>query len=103
MGARCATIFSRKCHPPAISLVSKKDKLLARLQQKPKDFSWGEAESLARACGFHLVNKPGSARMFVHGKTATKMRLHEPHPQKTLMPYMLDILIEGLRAAGEIE
>jgi hypothetical protein len=53
--------------------------------------------------GFNLKNRPGSARMFVHVRTHQKVRLHEPHPQNTLLPYMVDILIEALREAGEIE
>ena len=41
--------------------------------------------------------------MFVHLTKRVKLRLHEPHPQKTLLPYMVAQLLEGLRAAGEID
>lgn len=41
--------------------------------------------------------------MFVHERTRVKVRLHEPHPQNTLHRYMVEILIDGLRSAGEIE
>ncbi len=54
-------------------------------------------------CNFQLHNKKGSARMFLHEGTRTKVRLHERHPQKTLLPYMVDALLEGLRAAGELD
>lgn len=40
--------------------------------------------------------------MFAH-KNGTKVRLHEPHPQNTLLPYMANALLEGLNAAGELE
>ena len=40
--------------------------------------------------------------MFVHDKTGLKVRLHEPHPQKTLLPYMVDALLDGLMEAGEL-
>lgn len=40
--------------------------------------------------------------MFVHDETRVKIRLHEPHPQNTLLPYMVEKLIEGLIAAGEL-
>lgn len=53
-------------------------------------------------CDFKLLNKGGSARMFVHS-SGFKVRLHEPHPQKTLLPYMVDQLRQGLEAVGELE
>ena len=40
--------------------------------------------------------------MFIHAETRTKVRLHEPHPRNTLLPYMVDALLEGLTAAGEL-
>jgi predicted RNA binding protein YcfA (HicA-like mRNA interferase family) len=83
--------------------VSRKQKLLEKLKGKPKNFTWDEALKLMVACGFRLVNKSGSGRMFVHERTRVKVRLHEPHPQNTLLPYMVDQVIEGLRAAGEME
>lgn len=51
-----------------------------------------------KACGFTLTNARGggSGRMFRNEITKQKVRLHEPHPQKTLLPYMIDILIEAL-------
>jgi hypothetical protein len=83
--------------------VSKKQKLLDKLRSKPVDFTWGEAESLMKACNFRLHKNNGSARMFLHEGTRTKVRLHEPHPEKVLKPYMVDVLLEGLKAAGEIQ
>ena len=82
--------------------MSRKDKLLARLQSKPKDFTWDEACTLMSQCNFTCNNKGGSSRMFVHSITKIKVRLHEPHPQKILLPYMLDQMLEGLRNAGEV-
>lgn len=53
--------------------------------------------------GFRLISVSGSRRKFVHEKTRVKISLHEPHPEKTLLPYVIDALLEGLRSAGEIE
>jgi len=83
--------------------VSRKQKLLEKLKGKPKNFTWDEVLKLMGACGFRLLNKGGAARMFVHESTRVKVRLHEPHPQNTLLPYMVDQVIEGLRAAGELK
>ena len=85
--------------------VSRKDKLIAKLRARPKDFTWDEACTLMKQCGFAYIKSSGggAARMFVHQVTRIKVRLHEPHPQNTLLPYMIDQLLEGLRNAGELE
>lgn len=85
--------------------MSKKVKLIQKLQSEPKGFTWSEATSLMRACGFKLLNAKGggSGRMFRNETTKQKVRLHEPHPQTTLLPYMVNVLIEALEIAGEIE
>lgn len=82
--------------------MSRKAKLLQRLSRRPRDFTWDEACSLMNACGFTLRRKSGSARLFVHSG-GTRVRLHEPHPRPALLPYMIELLIEGLRAAGELD
>lgn len=85
--------------------MSRKDKLIAKLKSRPKNFTWDETTTLMSACNFKLMNARGggSGRMFVHQATRQKVRLHEPHPQNTLLPYMLSELIEALICAGEIE
>ncbi len=83
--------------------MTKKAKLIEKLRSNPKEFTWDDATSLMGSCGFKLKNaKRGSGRMFVHGHTTQKVRLHEPHPQKTLLTYMVDLLVEALEAAGEL-
>ena len=82
--------------------MSKKTKLIDKLRSKPSDFTWDEATKLMGLCNFDMKNRKGSARMFVHRANKTKVRLHEPHPEPTLLPYMMDRLIEGLIVAGEI-
>lgn len=85
--------------------MAKKDKLLEKLKSRPKGFTWDETVTLMKTCGFALMNARGggSGRMFVNPSTKQKVRLHEPHPQNTLLPYMVDQLMEALKAAGEIE
>ena len=78
--------------------LSKKTKLLAKLESAPANFTWDEAVKLMGACGFKVINRAGSGRMFVHAN-GTKVRLHG----KTLLPYMVDCLLEGLKAAGELD
>lgn len=83
--------------------MSKKQKLITKLLERPANFTWNEATKLMGLCNFELINHSGSARMFVHRGSKTKVRLHEPHPRNTLLPYMLEALRDGLLAAGELE
>ena len=84
--------------------MSKKAKLIQKLKSEPKGFTWDEATSLMNSCGFKLENARGggSGRMFRNVTSKQKVRLHEPHPQKTLLPYMVEILVEALTIAGEM-
>lgn len=85
--------------------MSKKEKLLEKVKQRPKNLTWDEVKTLMRKCGFEMVNAKGggSRRTFVHIISRQKVSLHEPHPQPTLLPYMVDLLIEALEQAGELE
>lgn len=82
--------------------MSRKQKLLDRLQQFPTDFSWDDAVRLMEMCNFLLINNNGSRRKFRH-KSGIKASLHEPHPQNTLKKYMIQDILDALQAAGEIE
>lgn len=83
--------------------MARKEKLIARLLERSRSYTWDEACSVMKKCGFKKVNLDGSARMFVHLTTKQKVRLHEPHPENTLLPYMVEKLIEGLKNAGELD
>jgi predicted RNA binding protein YcfA (HicA-like mRNA interferase family) len=82
--------------------MTRKQKLLYRLLSRPRNFSWDEAVAVASACGFELFRNDGSARAFRHRLSGVKLYLHEPHPEKILLRYAVDRLIEALRNAGDI-
>ena len=72
--------------------MSRKEKLLGRLQQRPKDFTWVELTSLLRALGYREAKTGrtgGSKRRFVHA-SASLITLHKPHPQNILKRYAID-------------
>lgn len=71
------------------------DKRLERLKARPKDYTWGELTSLLNSCGYTMKNGKGSRRKFIDDEKH-KIILHEPHPDKTLKAYMLDIVINAL-------
>lgn len=82
--------------------MSKKQKLIDRVQGLPKDFTWDEAVKLMKLCRFDLIKNDGSRRTFRH-KSGLKVSVHQPHPQPSLPRYALEILIDGLKNVGEIK
>ena len=81
--------------------MSKKDKLIARLKSKPKDFEFDEAKMLLDLCGYTMSNAgktSGSRVCFTKGKKI--FRLHKPHPRKELLAYQIKELLDELKQEG---
>jgi len=79
--------------------MSKIDKLIEKLKSKSKDFTWDELVKALKYFGFKQIGQGktgGSRRKFVNDKKEVII-LHEPHPQKVLKSYQLDIIIECLK------
>ena len=84
--------------------MGQKEKLIQRLQAKPKDFTFDEAETLLKYLDYTRSNKgktSGSRIMFVSEKHGSIL-LHKPHPQKELKSYQVKQLIEVLEQEGLI-
>ena len=85
--------------------MSKRDKLIERLLQKPLDFEYDEARTLLGKLGYKEENRgrtSGSRVAFVHTETKHIIRLHKPHPNNILKKYQIDQLIEELENQGVI-
>ena len=85
--------------------MSKRDKLIERLLQKPIDFEYDEARTLLGKFGYKEDNRghaSGSRVAFVHTETRHIIRLHKPHPHNILKKYQIDQLIEELENQGVI-
>lgn len=84
--------------------MSRKDKLIAKLKDRPKDFTWDELGRLLNALGYAEA-KPGktsgSRRRFVHDTAAT-ISLHQPHPRNELKGYQVDLVLDVLSQEGLI-
>lgn len=77
--------------------MSKKEKLIARLLSRPKDFHYDEAKTLLLQLGFEEKNKgktSGSRVEFVKG--ADTILLHKPHPSGELKSYQVKQLVDTL-------
>ncbi|MEL1134728.1 type II toxin-antitoxin system HicA family toxin [Desulfitobacterium sp. THU1] len=70
--------------------MGKKEKLIERLKNQPKDFSFDEMQSALESLGFELSNKgktSGSRMKFL--KDNIVISLHKPHPRKELLEYQI--------------
>jgi len=85
--------------------MSKKDKLIAKLLSKPKDFSYRELSALLKGLGYVEDNKgktSGSRVAFVNPSTLNIIRLDKPHPENTLKSYLISYVISKLKESGNI-
>lgn len=82
--------------------MSKKEKLMARLLSKPKDFTFEELTALLGYFDYEqtkLGKTSGSRVVFTNGD-GDYIRLHKPHPRNILKPYQVDDVITALQERG---
>ena len=79
--------------------MSKVEKLIEKLKKKPKDFTWDEMIKVLNCFGFEQMaqGKTGGSRRKLMNGNKQIISLHEPHPQKVLKSYQLDIIIDFLK------
>ena len=85
--------------------MSKADKLINGLKQKPKDFTYEEAKKLLESLEFFENNKgktSGSRVEFKNYKLNEKIELHKPHPDNILKMYVVKNLLNRLYEIGVI-
>lgn len=78
--------------------MSKKEKLIARLLSRPKDFHYDEAKVLLQYFDFVENSKgrtSGSRVEFIRGNDS--ILLHKPHPSGELKAYQIKQLIDTLK------
>ena len=85
--------------------MSKKEKLIARLLSKPKDFTFDELSSLLKGLGYIKDNKgktSGSRVAFINPVNLNIIRLDKPHPDNNLKSYLINYVITKLKEGGDI-
>lgn len=78
--------------------MGKKEKLVKKLYQSPRSFTFDDAASLLKYCSYSMSNKgraSGSRVMFI-STGHEQVLLHKPHPQKELKGYQVKQLIQIL-------
>lgn len=79
--------------------MSRKEKLIQRLLQKPKDFSFDETVQLMGYFGYTIASggKTGGSRIAFVNDKQDYIRMHKPHPRKILKDYQVSSLISDLK------
>lgn len=78
--------------------MSQKEKLISRLLQTPKDFSFDELKALLRTFGYTFDgSRSGSRVSFFNEEKKSVIILHKPHPGSIIKPYQLKQVIEKLK------
>jgi predicted RNA binding protein YcfA (HicA-like mRNA interferase family) len=79
--------------------VGKIEKLIAKLKSNPKDFKWKELKKILAHYGYLEIKRKGksggSRRKYINDRKDV-ISLHEPHPEKTIKPYVVKQIIEHL-------
>jgi hypothetical protein len=84
--------------------MSKKEKLIKKLLNKPTDFTFDDLIVIFRGLGFELDNRgktSGSAVCFINTDDKT-FQMHKPHPKNILKPYQIEKVVKFLKRCGII-
>ena len=84
--------------------MTRRTKLIRRLQSRPKDFTWHELVRLLEGLGYSQARTGttgGSRHRFVH-PDAPAISLHKPHPGSIVKRYIVDDVLGLLTEAGLI-
>ena len=80
--------------------MSKKEKLLKRLLNNPKDFTFNELSTLLGYFDYREIpsgKTSGSRVTFSDNEEKDYIRIHKPHPRNILKPYQIKDIIDKLK------
>ncbi len=78
--------------------MGRREKLVARLKGRPKDFTWDELVRLLEGLGYieAATGKTGGSRRRLIHETAPTIALHKPHPGNIVNMYVIDDVLRIL-------
>ncbi|MCD8019030.1 MAG: type II toxin-antitoxin system HicA family toxin [Clostridiales bacterium] len=82
--------------------MGQKEKLIKKLQSKPRDFTFEEAERLLGYFDYGKSDKgkTSGSRVIFTCEGRSPILLHKPHPRKELLEYQVKQLVEKLEEEG---
>ncbi len=91
---------------PELKYMNKKDKLVKRFRNLPRDFTFEEMIALFKQCGFELSNKgatSGSRVEFIHERDGNSYIMHKPHPANIIKGYVMRQVLSFLTTNGYLK
>ena len=91
---------------PKLEYMNKKDKLVKRFRNLPRDFTFEEMVALFKQCEFDLSNKgatSGSRVEFIHESDGNSYIMHKPHPANIIKGYVMRQVLSYLTANGYLK
>lgn len=79
--------------------MSKLHKLIQRLKNRPRDFTYDELKKILGSLGYKEDSggrTSGSRVSFIHPETLHVIRLHKPHPGNIFKMYQIDYIVDEL-------
>jgi hypothetical protein len=83
-----------------------KEKLIARFQKQPKDFTYQELSRLLKSFGYEEETKgktSGSRVMFYNKEKEHPILIHKPHPENIIKKYVMKYILQELITIGFIK
>lgn len=80
--------------------MGKHEKLLARLKNRLKDFTFQELTTLLSGFGYALNQSGSGSRVRFEHERCAPVFMHKPHPSPVLKPYQIDQVLHILRQEG---
>jgi hypothetical protein len=77
--------------------MGKHEKLLAKLKNPPKDFTFQEVTALLAGFGYVLNQDDSGSRVRFEHEHCSPILLHKPYPSPVLKPYVIDQVLEILK------
>lgn len=80
--------------------MSRTEKAIERIRNRPRDYTYSEAKSLLEQLGFQEYSKgktSGSRMKFYREADGCMFLLHKPHPRDVMSPGAIDDFAEFLK------
>ena len=80
--------------------MSKHDKLIRKLNSRPKDFTFQELSTLLASFGYVLNQSASGSRVRFEHDSHSPLLMHKPHPSPVLKSYQFDQVLDILKQEG---
>ncbi|PRI21499.1 type II toxin-antitoxin system HicA family toxin [Pectobacterium versatile] len=70
--------------------MGRREKLRAKLDALPSDFTWDQLVTIMSMYGFNVHNGSGSRRKFFNEEINRVVSFHKPHPGNIVKKYVLE-------------